>query len=264
MIKLNFLFITLALAIHAYSQAQIDTIFNQTDANNQKQGWWKANYENGKLKYYGCFKNGKPIGTMKRFYDDGTLKAIIYFYENSNVSFTKMYFQNGVLAGEGKFVGSVKDSVWRYYSYYDKVISLEENYVLGKKHGLARKYYTNGKIAEDLFWKNNIKQGIWKQYYPDGTIKLEANYINDFRSGLFKEYYPGGKIENEGTFVNNIMEGEWKYFDLEGKLKMTVVYKKGVAQNTDMFEKQEAEYFKNVEKVKGTIPEPDENSLMPK
>jgi antitoxin component YwqK of YwqJK toxin-antitoxin module len=258
----NILFVV-TLVIGLQSFAQNDTVFNTTDAKGLKQGWWKATYENGKPKYYGFFKDGKPLGYMKRYYDDGVIKAIVFFYPDFTTSFAKMYYQNGVLAGEGKYIGSVKDSIWRYYSYYDKVLSMEESFKMGKKDGLTRKYYPNGKAAEELFWVNDYKHGSWKQYLPDGSIKLEATYNKDLRVGLFKVYYPGGKVENEGQFVNNKMEGDWKYYDMDGNLKMTIKYVNGVAQNTDVLDKQEAEYFKNLDKNKGTIPEPDENSMAP-
>ena len=39
-----------------------DTIWNQTDKNGLKQGFWKVTYENGFVKYQGFFKNNLPFG----------------------------------------------------------------------------------------------------------------------------------------------------------------------------------------------------------
>ena len=45
---------------------QNDTIFNQTDQNKLKQGFWKKSYPNGKVAYRGFFKDDKPRGVFKR------------------------------------------------------------------------------------------------------------------------------------------------------------------------------------------------------
>ena len=57
----------------------------------------------------------------------------------------------------------MKDSTWRYYSYYDKTLRLKENYTNGLKEGVSKKYFSNGNIAEELNWSNNQKNGDWVQ-----------------------------------------------------------------------------------------------------
>jgi antitoxin component YwqK of YwqJK toxin-antitoxin module len=240
-----------------------DTLWNQTDKNGMKQGFWRINYENGKMKYQGFFRDNKPQGEMKRFYEDGTLKAIIYFAPNSNISSAKLYYENGVLAGSGNYIGPLKDSVWKYYSYYDKTLKLEENYKNGIKAGKSLKYYSNGKVAEDLSWINNMKEGPWNQYFENGSPKIKAIYINDRREGNFETFYSSGKTEMRGKFENNLMQGEWIYFDEAGAVRTKIIYNKGIAQNASQLEKEEQEFFKMIEDNKGKIPEPDENNIMP-
>jgi len=167
------------------------------------------------------------------------------------------------LAGEGNFIETSKDSVWRYYSYYDKTLKMEETYRSGSKEGITRKYYSNGKPAEELYWQNNQKNGLWIQYFENGIVKLKANYAKDIRSGEFSTFYPNSKPETSGRFENNLMEGEWIYFDENGTEKTRIKYNKGVAQNADQLEKEQKQYFQFIEDNKGKIPEPDENSFAP-
>lgn len=246
-----------------YSAGQNDTIWNQKDEKGQKQGFWKISYENGAIKYQGFFKNNKPVGNFKRFYDDGTIKAIQYYYTDGVSVYTELYYNNGVLAAKGKYVNSLKDSIWNYYSYYDKSLKLTENYSLGKKHGVSKKFYENGQLAEEIDWKNNMKDGKWIQYFPNADTLLKAIFVNDSRQGLFVTYYPGNKIESKGNFSKNLMEGEWEYFDLNGNLKMKTQYIKGENQNKAAVEKAQEEFFKKIEENKGKIPEPDETNFMP-
>ncbi len=254
--------ILFSICIHSFS-AVSDTIWNQTDKQGQKQGYWRVNYENGALKYVAFFKDNKPVGEMKRYYDNGAVKAIMLFYNNGTHSRSKIFYDNNNLAGEGNFIETRKDSTWKYYSFYDKSLRLEENYNNGVKTGVSKKYFPNGTVAEELNWTNDLKNGIWVQYFENGSVKLKSNYQYDKRSGEFLVYYDDGKIEMKGQFVNNLMQGEWIYYDAKGNEKTHISYINNVPQNASQLEKEQQEYFKMIEQNKGKIPEPDENSLMP-
>ena len=78
-----FILFSLVYAINS-AFAQTDTVFNQVDKNNMKQGYWKKDFPNGKLMYKGFFKNNKPVGEMRRYYETGELKAILNYQENNN------------------------------------------------------------------------------------------------------------------------------------------------------------------------------------
>ena len=64
-----------ALGIAQSVSQKGDTLFNQTDKQGKKQGFWKGKYEKGALKYTAFFKDDKPRGLMKRYFEDSTLKA---------------------------------------------------------------------------------------------------------------------------------------------------------------------------------------------
>ena len=259
----KYLFLLLFCSMSAMASFAQDTLWNQTDDKGQKQGFWKVTYENGIVKYQGFFKNSKPFGEFKRYHEDGTIKALQQFMPDGITTYVKMFYNNGILAADGKFVNSQKDSVWNYYSFYDKGLKLKETYSLGKKNGISKKYHSSGKLAEELNWKNNQKDGSWIQYFEDGSLLLKTNYISDKRQGNYETYYRGNKLETKGVFVNNLMEGEWIYFDDSGKEKMRIIYNKGIPQNAGLLEKEQEDFFHKLENNKGKIPEPDENNFMP-
>ncbi len=261
MLKSLFTTVLFFTAIQIFASTN-DTIWNQTDKDGRKQGYWRISYETGKIKYQGFFKDNKPVGEMRRYYEDGVIRAIQYF-GNNNKSKAKLYYQNGILAGEGNFIESIKDSVWKYYSYYDKTLKLEEKYSNGVKEGYSKKYYPNGQVAEEILWHNNLKQGPWNQYYEDSIPKLKANYINDMRNGDFLELYPNGKPEIKGNFENNIMQGEWIYYNENGNIKTKVMYVNGIPKNADVLKKQENDFFRMIDNNKGKFPEPDETNIAP-
>lgn len=245
-----------------------DTVLNQTDNQGRKQGFWKGYYETKKpdevkkIKYTGYFKNNKPVGTFKRFYEDGTLKAIMNYDATGVNVYTTLYYQNGAKAAEGKYIGTLKDSIWNYYSYYDKSLSNKENYIKGKKEGVSVNYYASGKKSQELEYKNDIKDGIWKQYYENGSLKLSTQFKEGKRTGAFAVYYSNGKIEWKGTYVNDMKHGKWTHNHSDGTLDSDIEYTNGVAKNAETIDSKESRILELLEKNKGIIAEPDENNIM--
>jgi antitoxin component YwqK of YwqJK toxin-antitoxin module len=239
-----------------------DTIFNQTDKSGHKQGYWKVKYDNGALKYTARFKDDKPVGEMRRYFEDNSLKAILKFDATGKKAYAKLYYQSGPVAAEGNYVNSLKDSTWKYYSFYTKSLSRTEAYSLGKRNGKALSYFQNGKISEELNWKNDIKDGIWKQYYETGTLKMYSAFTNGKRTGTFIFNYPNEIPEWNGKYENDKMEGKWIHYDEKGNITSTIEYKNGVAANEKELLEKQSELMKQLELKKGTIPEPSENDVM--
>lgn len=240
-----------------------DTLFNQVDGKGWKQGYWKGYYPNKKIKYTGFFKDNKPVGTFKRYYEDGTIKALMIYNSAGNKAFTTLYYQNGSKAAEGNFTGTVKDSTWNYFSYYDKTLSGRENFVMGKKEGISVSYYSSGKKSQELEYRNDIKNGIWRQYYSNGILKLATAYRNGKRNGNFIVNYPNDKPEWKGMYIDDIKDGKWIHYNPDGTLDIEIEFVKGVARNSQEMDDRESKFLEQFEKLKGSIPEPDENSVMP-
>jgi len=257
---LIFSFVFYVISSEGFSQKG-DTIFNQKDSQGRKQGFWKVQYPNGSIKYTACFKDDKPIGLLKRYFEDNSIKAEMIFDAKGKAK-ARIYYQDGPLAGEGNYINSFKDSTWNYYSYYTKALSNRETYVNNKKNGLSISYYPNGKIAEELNWKDNVRNGIWHQYYENGALKTSSEFLNGKRNGTFILYYPDSKIEWKGSYKNDIREGQWVHYDPLGKINSTIEYKNGVASNAAELDAKEQELLKEIEKKKGKIPEPDETNIM--
>ncbi len=262
--RLYILSVLLIFPLFSYSQNsdKKDTLFNQSDNQGHKQGFWKVKYDNGIIKYTAFFKDDKPIGLMKRYFEDGTIKAVMFF-DPSGVTRTKIYYQDGPLAAVGNYINSAKDSTWNYYSYYTKSLSNTESYVNGKKNGKSVCYFSNGSISEESEWVNGIRNGIWKQYFENNSLKFSTSFSNGMRNGEFDFYYPNKLIEWKGTYIMDKREGPWEHFDPEGKKDVTIEYKNGNPTNAAELDAKETELLKEIEKQKGKIPEPDETNFLP-
>lgn len=200
-------------------QAQND--YNKLDEKGKKHGLWKGIYEDTKNpKYEGTFEHGKEVGTFT-FFDNTKTKIVVAtreFNAKDNSAYTIFFDKNKNKVSEGKVVGKLYEGQWTYYHKASKAIMATENYSKGKLEGLRSVFYPNGKIAEEMIYKNNQKNGFYKRYTETGIIIEETNYKNDQYDGLaiFRDANDG-TIVSKGKFVNGKKAGVWQFFE-KGKL----------------------------------------------
>ena len=193
---------------------------NALDANGKKEGLWKGIYpESKRPRYEGTFSHGKEVGLFK-FFDDtkaGTLIATREFNNEDNVAYTTFYDQSKSKVSEGKVLNRLFEGEWKYYHQGSTVIMTIENYVKGKLEGLRSVYYPNGKIAEEQFYKNNLKNGLYKKYAGNGIVLEESNYKNNQYDGLAVFKDPDDSVVSKGEFINGRKAGVWQFYK-KGKL----------------------------------------------
>ena len=193
---------------------QSDTL-NRTDKFGKKYGAWEK-YEDGKLLWKATFYNGEPIGEFIHFYPNKKIKDKLYYHPNSPKVTAITYHSNGEKASEGIFINKNKDGKWLYYNTSGKLIA-EENYVLGKKHGVFKLFSSeNGLLLQEESWQNNKLNGEHIEYFTSGDIRLKWNYKNDKIDGIFESYYLDGKVWNKGQYVAGLRNGTWTCYDRDG------------------------------------------------
>jgi antitoxin component YwqK of YwqJK toxin-antitoxin module len=266
---MKYFFIVLLLSGFSLANAQNtftsgDTVFNRTDKQGFKQGFWKVRYPEGGVKYTAFYRDNKPVGLMKRYFDDNSLMAELVFNSQNSRIKAKLYYQSGPVAAEGVYSQKdVKDSVWSYYSFYSKAISSRETFQNGRKNGTAYGYFSDGKVAEERDWKNGLSDGKWRQYYENGIVKFSTVFVNGKRHGEFLLNYPDDKPEWKGTYKDDKREGKWIHYDMTGKEDSVIEYKDGIALNESELQEKDIKLLKEIEKQKGKIPEPDETNIVP-
>ncbi|WP_188050206.1 toxin-antitoxin system YwqK family antitoxin [Flavobacterium sp. GP15] len=213
-----YLFITMMLFNYSvYAQV---TDYNKLDEKGLKHGLWKGNYDESKRpRYEGTFDHGKEIGVFN-FFDDtkkGSLIATREFNSKDNVAYTIFYDQKNNKVSEGKVVNKLFEGEWKYYHLNSNLIMTTENYSKGKLEGVRTVYYISGKVAEEIVYKNNLKNGFYKKYTEKGTLLEESNYKNNVYNGIATFRDANGDIASTGKFVNGKKEGMWQFFE-KGKL----------------------------------------------
>lgn len=200
---------------------QAQNIYNKLDEKGNKHGLWKGFYTDTKNpKYEGTFEHGKEVGVFT-FYDNTKSKRVIAtreFNPKDNSAHTIFYDQFKNKVSEGKVVNKLYEGQWKYYHKASKAIMTIENYDKGKLEGLRTVFYPNGKIAEEMLYKNNLKNGFYKRYTESEIIIEESNYKNNEFEGLaiFRDA-DDASIVSKGKFVNGKKVGIWQFFQ-NGKL----------------------------------------------
>ncbi len=241
--------------------AQDDPGINFTDEDGNRQGYWEQIYANGNIRYKGKFINDRPVGEFLRYFPSGSKMALMFFCDEGLRADAKLFYEDGNLAAEGVYINEKKDSVWKYFSFYDQHLTSARTYSNGLKDGISTIYFPNGNIAETYTYRNDLRHGPWKQYYTDGSLKVVSEFENDLRSGEFVFYSPNGQKEITGNYYKNRMHGEWVFYDGTGGVISKISYIDGVAENeAELIEKQQEE-FMIIEGMRGKIPEPDESDL---
>jgi antitoxin component YwqK of YwqJK toxin-antitoxin module len=258
-------FISLISSAQDNSNKSGETI-NFTDNKGLKQGYWEKKYENGNIRYTGRFKDNKPVGEFRRYYKSSSLQSVMVYDESGNYAKATFYYENGKIAATGKYFGTKKDNIWKYYSFYGGHLSNEESYNKGKKDGYSREYYSDSTVSQEKMWKNGVLNGPWRMWFPGEKIRLETRYVNGKLNGPFNTYYPDGSQEISGIYNNDIRIGKWTYREKEtGKIKI-INYIGGLPENQDEIDKSFEESMKDFElnKKKYTEPSIDDFRFGPK
>ena len=194
--------------------------FNKLDEKGKKNGPWKGIYEDTKnLKYEGTFEHGKEVGLFI-FFDNTKTKKVIAtreFNPKDNSAYTIFYDQNKNKVSEGKVVNKLFEGRWNYYHKASKAIMTIENYTNGKLEGLRSVFYPNGKIAEEINFKDNLKEGICKRYTENGIVIEESAYKNNEYNGTTTFKDSDGNLISKGNFVDGKKAGVWHFYE-KGKL----------------------------------------------
>ena len=230
----------LAFAFSTFLVSAQDDI-NQKDSQGRKHGTWKKNHENGKLRYVGTFDHGKEVGTFRFYFDDGDIRAINKFRGNTGICYSYQFGSDSVLAAEGKYIDSKRDSIWTFYDIDGNVVA-RESFKNDVRNGLSETYYPNGRVAESVTYKNGKKIGEWKQFYDNGRPKAKGTYVNGSLQGEVIYYALTGKPRAKGNYLKGLMHGNWYYFNDNMKVDRTEVWKYGTMMSQDPpVEKEEDE-----------------------
>jgi hypothetical protein len=109
-------------------------------------------------------------------------------------------------------------------------VKLKELEVYPDGSVLQRKFTKQGILFAEILRKNGKKNGVSRNFYEDGKIKIETNFIENSKEGESKLYYPEGGVCQLNVFKNDVLNGVTKYFYKNGSLSCEIPYLNGEAE----------------------------------
>lgn len=160
------------------------------------------------------FKRVQAGDTINRR-DEYNMKQGLWVF-NDNAS--------GNVLTAGYYKNDKKEDFWVKFDSNGFKIS-EFQYKNGQPNGVARVFYTNGKIQEEGVWKGTTWVGKYKFYFENGNLCYEWNYNEDgLRVGEQKYFHENGKIKIEGSWAEGKKNGFLKEYYEDGNIKSQKVF----------------------------------------
>lgn len=137
-------------------------------------------------------KNKKVILTLGFFV---FLITAFLFRKNLKIGLVKAFRLNY----EVKAFDTEKRIHGRYLKIEKGKVVLEGNYLHGVAEGIFKSYYSNGKIKEKTFYKNNKMFGANLGYYEKGNPNYRIYYSNGLLYGDSFHYDEKGQMDIYGA-----------------------------------------------------------------
>ena len=81
----------------------------------------------------------------------------------------------------------------------------------------STKYYENGQIELECYFKDGNLDGEWIEYYENGLVKNKGNYKDGKRDGNWVWVWESAFIATEGQFKDGKKIGVWTYYYENGE-----------------------------------------------
>ena len=87
-----------------------------------------------------------------------------------------------------------------------------------KEQGMAKGWYNSGEKLLERFYSDGKREGIFKQWWPNGRLRYLFKYENDVFQGKQIVYFPDGKIREESIYQSGEKEEIQRVWDEKGLL----------------------------------------------
>jgi hypothetical protein len=172
------------------------------------------------------------------------------FYRNNREIAVWYFHPDGRVERKGE---KINGRVVRYYDDSDR-IEWEFEYKDNLRWGHGKRYFSDGKICEEVYYNQGKREGPCKIYHSNSKIKEEVNYKSGNREGNYSIYHEDGRLIERGQYIANKKEVKYrdeKYFNNVNDERNNVVSKSPqqkniqLTQTPDIKERQNEGLFMN-------------------
>lgn len=103
----------------------------------------------------------------------------------------------------------------------------EERYERGRRHGVLRRWFDNGRLAFASEYRHGRREGETIGWWRNGTVRSFATYKDDRPDGIALQWYRGGERFKQLNYDNGRPAGLQRGWRVNGKLFSNFEYREG-------------------------------------
>ena len=187
-------------------------------------------------------------------------------------------FESGIKVAEISYEKGKKTGLMKLY-YSNGRIKSEISFINGIEHGDRKDYFENDSLKFKISMENGLAQGKGYEFNKYGTIKTEISWKNSKRDGPTILYNDFGVKTLEANYENDKLNGLVKEWSEDGERRIDAIYVNDVQHSKDCFNsngdtvscypkmdigEQSNEYFKKVLNALVDYPKSNHSELFSK
>jgi len=197
---------------------------NEIKAYNKRNKKELQQFTNNVVAYYNTVRATRKLKATQRdevteryHFEDGKLYGFGLVNGDLNVGEWKYYFTSGNLKSIGKYDDRGKrQGLWKFY-YFNGKYEGEENFVNGVLEGPVMYNYTNGKLSLKGFYKDGKQQGEFTKYFKTGGVNYIEMYEGGLANGIRRSFFPSGVANSVENYKDGKMNGPFVVYHSNGK-----------------------------------------------
>jgi len=198
-----------------------DTV-NRTNSEALKYGYWVE--KQGDITSKGEYLLNKKNKNWISYYPNNIISKIEYYSNGLRDGISVQFDRRGKMTLLENYRNGMTHGQTIHYSQFNETPLSECDYAYGKRNGMFRQYYDNGKIQEESYFKDDLKNGFSKWFNKNGRLIAVYQYLNGNFDGIQKTFYENDTLQTVYFFKDNKYSGESKEFYRNGKVKVTGKY----------------------------------------
>jgi uncharacterized protein len=221
-----------------------ETKYTYSFKDNERDGYFKEFYQNGKLKLEGWYLSGSVEQRWLSYFADGKFESDHYYlfgkldgygiYNGTNGQKSSVaQYKNGDLTDYETFTASgSKNSVRKDSAGFVVIETRYDNKRLQSKVFLQngdytryiKKWYPDGKPFYAYTFLGSRKHGAYAQYEINGQLTLKGQFQYGTENGPWVTYYDNGVKSKEGYYLDGNYDSLWTYYYRNGKISSQSTY----------------------------------------